>query len=511
MGTAGAHWLFSTIIAGFSLGIAWLFPGELPAAILGWIAIAGLVYNLQTKRPILANYLSGCIAIATAFYWLPATVQDFGGFTLIPSYAVHLLFITGTSIQFVIFALIARQLSKQTTLRSLAPGLAWIASEWLWIRIFPWEHAHSQVAFLSLTQIADIGGTAFVTLLLFWLITSAVNDSIIKKLRSSTICAGLGLLLALGYGQYKINWYKNLQAPTQRVALFQANVSTEEKHDIKMFKANVDRYRRLTIDLAAQTKGSLLAIWPESVIQNWIPNKIGLARRSAELDWLPENVALLTGALTFDSQTVRYNSGLAVYQNGKVPIPYHKRVLMPFGEYMPLADTFPWIQDLNPLAAGFTAGTEQTIFEFPMKQTDKNLPVRAAPLICYEDVLPSLSREATRRGAHLLVNLTNDGWFGKTHAALQHQQIAAFRAIENGRFLLRATNTGLTSVVNPLGLTEAQLPVYSEGNIDSSVLLLEHDTIYSKYVGNFPRYIVLLLVACILVFQRFRGSESSIK
>lgn len=204
----------------------------------------------------------------------------------------------------------------------------------------------------------------------------------------------------------------------------------------------------------------------------------------------------------------RFNSALAVYQNGTVPLPYHKRILMPFGEYMPFSETFPWIQDLNPLAAGFTPGSEQTVFSFPMQHNSIEKIVRVAPLICYEDVLPSLSREAVQMKAHLLVNLTNDAWFGKSHASRQHHQIAAFRAVENSRFLLRGTNTGLTSIVDPLGQTTAQLPVYSEGNIIADVLLLENNTLFTRYVGNLPRYLILFITLSILLFRRTGKREN---
>lgn len=172
---------------------------------------------------------------------------------------------------------------------------------------------------------------------------------------------------------------------------------------------------------------------------------------------------------------------------------------------MPGATIFPWIQDLNPMAGGFTAGEKQTLFHLPVKSEAGLTEVKVAPLICYEDVVPSLSRTATRNGAHLLVNLTNDAWFGKTVASQQHHIIAAFRAIENGRFLVRSTNTGLTSLVNPLGQTVAQLPVYSEGSIVAEVLLLEKLTPYTAFVGNLPRYLILLLIGCIILFRR-RGN-----
>jgi apolipoprotein N-acyltransferase len=178
--------------------------------------------------------------------------------------------------------------------------------------------------------------------------------------------------------------------------------------------------------------------------------------------------------------------------------------LIPFGEYTPGSTLLPWLETINANTGGFTPGTEATVFEYPLRRDDGSpYTLRVSPLICYEDTVPRLSRQATFNGAQLLVNLTNDAWFGRTAAPYEHHLIASFRAIENRRFLVRATNTGVTSVVDPLGRTIARLPDFSEGTLSARVALLEETSLYTKYFGEWPWWgLSLVVVVDILLTKR---------
>jgi apolipoprotein N-acyltransferase len=153
---------------------------------------------------------------------------------------------------------------------------------------------------------------------------------------------------------------------------------------------------------------------------------------------------------------------------------------MPFGEYTPLGGIFPWLKELNGMAGEFSAGKSAVVFQYPLDGAAEE-KLKVSPLICYEDIVPSLSREAVQEGAEILVNLTNDAWFGNTVAPHQHHLIASFRSIENHRYLLRSTNTGLTAIVDPVGRTVGSLPPYSEGVLRSEVIPFDNRTIYSVF------------------------------
>jgi apolipoprotein N-acyltransferase len=180
---------------------------------------------------------------------------------------------------------------------------------------------------------------------------------------------------------------------------------------------------------------------------------------------------------------------------------------MPFGEYTPLGDWLPWLKEINNTAGDFIAGDSARIFSYPLSD---GRTAKVSPLICYEDVVPRLAREATAAGAELLVNQTNDVWFGDTVAPYQHHMIASFRAIENRRFLLRSTNTGLTAVVDPMGRTLASLPPYSETVLPMEVSLLNIPSTFT----NLPIPLIWLIIAALgvasIVLGSIRGPKKTV-
>jgi apolipoprotein N-acyltransferase len=160
---------------------------------------------------------------------------------------------------------------------------------------------------------------------------------------------------------------------------------------------------------------------------------------------------------------------------------------------------------MNERAGTFTAGTEVRVFDYPMRRREgQEYILKIAPLICYEDIVPWLAHKATRQGAQLLVNLTYDTWFGRTAAPYQHHAIAAFRAIENRRFLVRATNSGYSAVVDPLGRTIARIPTFTEGTVRASVSLLDYPSEYARYVGDRPWWLLLFGTLGLIVVRRWK-------
>jgi apolipoprotein N-acyltransferase len=290
--------------------------------------------------------------------------------------------------------------------------------------------------------------------------------------------------------------------PTQEVILVQGNAALAEKRDLGAARRNLARLYALSQKAA---HAGALIVWPEGSIPAYIPADAGSVRDEPALPWIGDGSALLVGAYSYRGTGARYNAAFAVYPDGRVPPPYCKRILIPFGEYMPLASFFPWLKGLNARAGVFTAGTEAKVFHYPMRRDDAPAYIlKASPLICYEDTVPALAREATRRGAELLVNLTSDAWFGRTLAPHQHHLIAAFRAIENRRFLVRATTTGLSAVVDPLGRTIARIPPFSEGTAAVRVALLNAPSAYTTWVGERPWWLLLVVSLGVIVERRRR-------
>jgi apolipoprotein N-acyltransferase len=476
------------LATGTTFGLAWWIPGTVGCALLGWLA-AFLLVALVRRYPLYRlAYLVGVTLYILGFYWLVGTIVDFGGFPFVGGLVVFGLFVGVSALQLVAFLFVYRNLPGVVDRLALGTATAWTVAEFITFRIFPWAWGHTQLGWGHLAQGAEIAGVTLISFVVLW-VAEATYRLACERERRLSLVVPLGVLAAIcWYGEVRISAFSHLPGGAQPVALVQANLAIREKGNIKFFDSNLQRYVDLTSSVA--TPGRLV-VWPETVFNQFIPADIGSVRNDPRIPFWDGGVSLLFGALTFTSETEYHNSAVAVIPDGTIPRPYHKRILMPFGEYTPLGDVFPFIKALNATAGDFTPGREVTVFSFP--RADGTGTYGVAPLICYEDIVPSLAREAVRRGAGVLVNMTNDAWFGDTPAPRQHHLIAAWRAIENRRYLLRSTNSGLTAVVDPLGRTIGELPTFADGVLESTIVPLDIVTPYTAWVGERPWWVLTLV------------------
>jgi apolipoprotein N-acyltransferase len=212
---------------------------------------------------------------------------------------------------------------------------------------------------------------------------------------------------------------------------------------------------------------------------------------------------LLFGVITSrtdeDGRTRDFNSALLVDADGTVQGRYDKNLLLLFGEYLPLADTFPFLRKWLPEAGDFTPGHEAVV----LTSGDARLGV----LVCYEGILPSFTRRVAQKDPNLLVNLTNDAWFGQTAEPDLHMQLAAFRAVEHRRFFVRSTNTGVSVVVDPVGRVLHRTSLTDPESFVADTVLLEGETIYRRFGDLFAwacAGITLLLGGAALFVPRRR-------
>ena len=486
------------ILAGICTAWSWLLPDNYAAAFLGFCGVFFIVATLHTSKNWKLPFLAGVIAIGAAFHWLYNTIQSFGGFPSIAAAAIYIFFVFGSASSFAIGSIIYRRLPMSLDSLGIRAAIAWTGTELLPYLIFPWKFGHTQIGFLPLSQIADIAGASGITFLLFWFAEGIYGA---KSHLGRFLFAALIVCFSYGYGSAKLFSYSSLvDINTFPVSVIQANVTTEQKRDILQFTDNLNRYRELTKNELGQDR---LIIWPESVFQSWIPDGISQQRQDPRLLDLPQGERFIFGGLTFESESKYYNSALAISPDGSIAHPYHKRILMPFGEYTPLSSQFPLLAAINGNAGNFTAGKNISLFDFP--SFDENRPsLRISPLICYEDIVPSMSQEAVKAGATTLVNITNDAWFGNTEAPYQHHRIASFRAIENRRFLIRSTNSGLTALVSPTGETISTLPPFSDGVLRGDIYPSEQMSWYTLWVGEWFGY-GCLGIGLFFVLIRFRS------
>lgn len=492
-------WLIS-LIAAATLVTAWWYPGSTLCATLGWSSIVFFVVSLSIpKHRLLRAGIAGIITYTGGFYWLFSTIRDFGGFPLIAALPIFLLFVVGSAVQFVLWGFTWQHLPSWTSRLGMRTALSWLVAHHFWIKIFPWDFGHTQLGFTAFAQLAGITGVTGITFLMMWLIESLTLRRAVSL--PTRVVSVATFFAAIAYGAWIQEKLSILPSQPLKVVLIQGNISLQRKHDMTYFTVNREQYAK-TSALVAE-KDSLI-IWPESTITEFVPASISNAEQSPLLPFLNNGSAFLVGGLTYKSRSEYFNSSILIRPDGSIAPPYHKMILMPFGEYTPFASVVPWLKDINATAGQFTPGDSPSVLSFPLSDGTQ---VRVAPLICYEDVVPLLAREAAANGAEVLVNQTNDAWFGDTVAPYQHHMIASFRAIENRRFLLRSTNTGVTAVVDPLGRTLASLLPYSESVLPMEISLLHIQSVWT----SLPIYLIWLTLAAITAFVAIAQCARSAK
>ena len=479
--------------ANVCIACAWLVPGSAACALLGWIgALLYVAFLKRSARCYLPAFCGGVLLNLIGFYWLNHTIVIFGGFPQIVGWLLLLLFALVSALQFVVLVFLYQRLPHMGSLRI---ATAWVLAEFITPRIFPWYLGHTQLAFSALAQAAELGGVLLISLLMLWT-AETVYDAFAERRSGPALAGALAVLAAACmFGALRMPFFREeaAQAPALKVAVLQANIDVIKKNDISYFSINTARYLEKSREAAA---ADTLVIWPESAMMSKIPTFINSAAQNGDLRRLPQGAPYLLGTIMVDSLEHIFNSVLAVRPDGSLAEPYHKRILMPFGEFTPAtSDTFPsnlvpaglrrWLRQVNATAGEFSAGDKAAVFEYPASIVQGAVStLKVSPLVCYEDVIGSPARESVLKGAELLVNLTNDAWFGNSAAPHQHHLIASFRAIENRRYLVRSTNTGLTAVVNPLGQTVSQLAPFSDGTLLAKVHLIGYKTIYTRFIGE---------------------------
>lgn len=514
------RWIIPSLV-GLGTAVAFLFPGEIVGACCAWIAVYGWCWiaEQESKNSIVRSfYLASVICHFVGFYWLPHTLEYFGGFPLWLAGVLFVLFCLSSSLQFAFCGYLYRYLA-QTTLQKwcLALPFAWLASEFLVPRLFPWSLAHSQLPLRSFSGLAEyVGVYPLSALMLYW---GQGGMRVLRgrhqRLGKTAFCVWLLSFLLVVFGWRRSAEVEHMLAGLShiRLGLIQGNLEAKQRGDQRYFDVNINRYAELS--KKAQRDQAAILIWPEAVYPRPVPVELPNITHTAYDLYPGRTVPIIYGTLAYEKIGPRlegqepseddinfYNSAFAVDLLGKVVGHYHKKVLMPFGEYVPMSSIFPKLKELLPQTGDFAAGTLTDPLRLETAgrsgqgmATEEQTPAQKviglfSLLICYEDLVPRLSRESVLRGGTVLVNLTNDAWYGDTHAPFQHHLLASWRAIETRRYLVRSTNTGFTGIVNPVGETIAQLPIFEEGYLVTEVGLNNAKTSYVQY-GDLCSWLLL--------------------
>ncbi|HNN92834.1 MAG TPA: apolipoprotein N-acyltransferase [Pseudomonadota bacterium] len=443
---------------------------------LCWLGMVPLLWVLldrqgqpRTSRPFLYGFVTGLFANGGGFYWIVGLLMRFGHLPFIAALPLFLLLIGYQAITFGIFAAVLCRLRRHVDVPVtwLAP-LIWVACELCVPYVFPWYLSITQAWVPPVIQIADITGPLGVSFVLvlsnaaLWQLGLIFTSGRILPRRGlligpslrPPILAAVTILLVLGYGMMRIHQVEKARAaaPKIRVGVVQANIGIHEK----FVPGLRERQHALHLSLSQtlSSRGADLILWPESSYPYPLP-------RTFHADF-PDNdprklqrgftTPLLFGALTLErrgNEWAPYNTALLLDKQGQVRGSFDKNFLLIFGEYLPFARQLSFLRELIPAISNFERGTETTTFPFELEGKRYNL----GPMICYEDIIPAFGRRlfADKNPPNLLLNITNDAWFGATSEPYEHLALAVYRAVEHRTELVRAVNTGVSAYIDATG------------------------------------------------------------
>ncbi len=494
--TISVHNIFLALLSGILLFLS--FP-KYGLGFIAWIAFVPLFIALRDvlslRRALFLGWITGLTAFVGILYWITYVVVNYGHLPLYQGVPIMLLLACYLSIYVALFAGGIVYLKRKVALYLVAPVL-WVCLEYLKSQLFtgfPWENlGYSQFNNLFFIQIADVTGVFGLSFLII-LLNTAFFEIITERSKKSFALAACVLLLwsgVYGYGVLRINQINQIlkNAPGMEVSLIQGNIDQSIKWNENIQKETIDIYEELSLRHPPAHGG--LIVWPETAVPFNFQDENALRQRVKDLS-VKTKSWFIFGSMSYapnNLQTDYYNSAYLLSPQGDIRNKYDKVHLVPYGEYVPMRNLFPFI---NRLTAGMGDFAKGKGF-YPLTMGERKIGV----MICYEAILPEAARTYKNMAADLLVNITNDAWFGTTSAPYQHLSMSIFRAVETRLYLVRAANTGISAIVDPAGKIIKRTELFKKDEIHGNVKLISLPTIYAQY-GD---WLVWVSFICLVIF-----------
>lgn len=470
------------------------------------LLVATTAYASTLRRQFLHGVTCGLIYFGGTLYWVSDTMRLHGGLPLFVSAPVAALLVAYLSIYVGVFALVLGGVVRRYRTAGIwfAP-LIWVAAEWARSHVgvgFPWVPlGASQATVLPIVQTASVVGVYGLSALVALVSTAAAAVVASPTAANRRAAAGVAVLLVAVTvaGAWRATRSSLLDSGrAARIGLVQGNVAQDQKWDPAFRGDILTRYLALSRQVIAD--GAEIVIWPEASTPFSFDVAAPLAAPIRELAASTETPFIL-GSDHFEAGAPGeppdyYNAAVLVGPDGTSRQWYRKMQLVPFGEYVPLRSLLFFVGPLVEAVGEFSAGTEAVVFDAEGR--------RVSVAICYESVYPGIARQFVQNGSELLATITNDAWFGRSSAAYQHFQQGAIRAVEQGRFVVRSANTGISGAVDPYGRVLAATDLFEPAAVTVDVRLLTDRTIYS-YTGDLVVWCALavtLLLAAQMIAER---------
>jgi len=484
--SAGLLW---ALVGGGAVALAFPRPQLFALAWIGLVPLLVQTRQLAFRRALAA----GSFSFALVLYWLNIVMTTYGGLVWPLAAVVWLLLSVYLGLYWAVPIWLAVDLRQRRGL-SLCWTFPffWCAFEFLRGKLltgFPWAQiGYSQYPWASLRQTADLFGVIGIGFLVA--LGNALIAEVLLRRREGrgwpVRTAVVILLLLVGsqiYGQVRLHAWERPVAEPVRVALAQGNIDQGQKWNPTMLRRTLEIYRDLTV--RAGLAGADMVVWPESAAPFYF-NEPGPARDLVLETVRQTDTHLLLGAPAYEREEsgFRYFNSAFLLTPAGVELGRSDKIhLVPFGEYVPLKWLLPFVDKLVVGIGDFSPGTVR-----PLRLNGHALGV----LVCYEAIFPELARNYVAEGASMLVNLTNDAWFGRSSAPWQHLYMAAFRAVENRIWLARAANTGISALVAPTGEVTVRTNLFETSLVIGQAGFGSGESLYGRGGFLFP-YLCLFL------------------
>lgn len=463
---------------------------------LGFISVMGLYIALKYATPrqgAFTGWFFGLGFFGVGTSWVYVSIYTYGNATIFLAGLLTGLFVAGLALLFALQCWLTQRFFNRSFYLFSFSAL-WVLGEWFrgwFLTGFPWlylGYPHVDSTFsglapifgvLGISLIVAISGSAFGEMTLIW---NRHSERKAYAVAHSYLPSTLFFLWIIANLSGKITWVEPVEDAVIDVGLVQANIDQGQKFDANFIQQNLALYDQLS----ASMWDADVIVWPETAIPS-IYTESAEAVRYFQRQATQTNTTLITGIFGRTDAGLHNSITSLGIGNGI----YHKQKLVPFGEYVPLR---------------FIFSTLLQVFNLPMSSLEKGPgqqdlltagSYKVSPFICYEVVYPDFVRRGAR-GADFLVTISNDTWFGASWGPLQHLEMASMRALENGRYMVRATNNGVSAIISEKGEIIARTEQFQAEVLRGEVRMFTGRTPFSFW-GSWP---ILLLCAAILSFVR---------
>jgi len=515
MGSLPAQKILLALLSGVLITAS--FP-PLKTDWLIWVSIIPLLIALEGTSPRAAfrlGIIAGLSHYISLIYWIINVISTYGGLNIFISICVLLLLCMYLSIYMGFFSLLTA-LFRHSKIKILFFAGIWVSLEYirgLLFTGFPWGLlGYSQYSRLEIAQIADITGVYGISFIIvafnvFFFQLIVKNKEIFKNKHFISEALVLFILtyMSFHYGSECLARYSiNKQGdPQLNIAIIQGNIDQTVKWNEDFQEATIDKYINLS-QSSYNTKPDII-VWPETAAPLFFQDNNPLSDKIFELA-RESDAHLIFGSPAYRREPGKisyYNRAWYLSPEGEISGQYNKNHLVPFGEYVPLQEFLPFIHRLVPAAGDFSKGESTD----PILM-DKN---PSGILICYEVIFPEIARSQVLNGASMLINITNDAWFGFTSAPYQHLFISVFRAIENRRPLMRSANTGISAIVDSTGRVNIHGSLFTE-EVLTGKIIPKKDVLsfYSRFGDLFAAGILILCLIKISIGLCYSGKKRKV-